>query len=397
MEVRKGYKRTEVGVIPGEWEVKKLGHISNMKSGDSITSKSISKYARYPCYGGNGLRGYTFRYTHDGEFTLIGRQGALCGNIEYVRGKFFASEHAVVVRPGTDIDIKWLTYKLIYLNLNQYSESSAQPGLSVSKISDLVIVIPREKKEQAAIATALSDVDDLISSLKELIAKKKKIKRGAMQGLLTGKKRLPSFSGEWEEISIEEIGILTGAGVDKKNVKGEDMVFLLNYLDVYNRSFINKSMLNQVVTANNQKIESCNIKKGDIFFTPTSEIFNDIARSAIALEDMDGVVYSYHVVRLRPFKGFHNMFLNYAFKTTHFENQANMFSEGSGTRYVITLKRFNKLTAKIPTDVEEQTAIATILTDMDAEIEALEQKLNKYQALKQGMMEELLTGKIRLV
>ncbi len=183
-KIAEGYKQTEVGVIPSDWEVKKLSDISNMKSGDSITSKRIFEIDSYPCYGGNGLRGYTSKYTHDGDYALIGRQGALCGNVQFVMDKFFASEHAVVVTPKTNTDIKWLYYMLIDMNLNQYSESSAQPGLSVSKILNLPIHLPPAKAEQTAIATALNDADALITQLEKLLAKKRNIKQGAMQKLL---------------------------------------------------------------------------------------------------------------------------------------------------------------------------------------------------------------------
>jgi hypothetical protein len=99
MNLPEGFKQTEVGVIPDDWEVKKLSDLSSMKSGEAITSKNIHNADKYPCFGGNGLRGYTSSYTHHGDFALIGRQGALCGNVQFVAGNFFASEHAVVVTP----------------------------------------------------------------------------------------------------------------------------------------------------------------------------------------------------------------------------------------------------------------------------------------------------------
>ena len=136
-----------------------------MKSGVSITSDNIDGFSKYPCYGGNGLRGYTTRFTHEGSYALIGRQGALCGNVLGVKGQFFASEHAIVVTPSSGTEVKWLTYILGQMHLNKYSESSAQPGLSVAKILILITATPPTKTEQEAIASALSDVDALIESL----------------------------------------------------------------------------------------------------------------------------------------------------------------------------------------------------------------------------------------
>src|SRR6266404_10002981 len=145
MELRRQYKQTELGMIPDDWEVKKLAAICSMKSGEGITRANIDQFSKYPCYGGNGLRGFTSRFTHDGNYALIGRQGALCGNVFGVGGKFFASEHAVVVTAFAQTDVRWLTFFLGRMNLNQYSESSAQPGLSVSKILKLAITIPPTK------------------------------------------------------------------------------------------------------------------------------------------------------------------------------------------------------------------------------------------------------------
>ncbi len=174
----------------GEWEVKRLGEICYMKSGEGITSAQIDEHSPFPCYGGNGLRGFTNRYTHDGNYALIGRQGALCGNVVAVTGKFFASEHAIVVTPLNEIDIHWLACVLIRMNLNQYSESSAQPGLSVSKLLALDGIVPPTKEEQTAIATLLSDMDTEIAALETWLAKTRELKQGMMQELLTGKIRL---------------------------------------------------------------------------------------------------------------------------------------------------------------------------------------------------------------
>jgi type I restriction enzyme S subunit len=195
MELKPGYKQTEAGVIPEEWEVAKLATVCSMKSGEGITSVSIDQFSVYPCYGGNGLRGFTARYTHDGRYALIGRQGALCGNVLGVGGKIFASEHAIVVTASARTDIRWLTFVLGEMRLNQHSESSAQPGLSVSKLLNLNVARPPTKAEQEAIAAALSDADALIESLEQLIAKKRHLKQGAIQELLTGKKRMPGFGG----------------------------------------------------------------------------------------------------------------------------------------------------------------------------------------------------------
>ena len=179
--------------LPGfseEWKVKPLGQLCSLKSGEGITAENIDPNSEYPCFGGNGLRGYTKTYTHDGNYALIGRQGALCGNVVTACGKFFASEHALVVAPTESTDIHWLACVLADANLNQHSESSAQPGLSATKLLILEFNAPTTKEEQAAIAEVLSDMDAEITALETHRAKTSQLKQGMMQALLTGRIRL---------------------------------------------------------------------------------------------------------------------------------------------------------------------------------------------------------------
>jgi type I restriction enzyme, S subunit len=183
------YKVSELGMIPKEWEVKRLEEISTMKSGDGITSQYINDSDDFPVYGGNGLRGFTTSFTHHGDFVLIGRQGALCGNITRVSGKFFASEHAVVVTVNKDMDVDWLSQKLDNMNLNQYSEASAQPGLAVAKIMRLFITKPPHK-EQIEIGKRLLALDNKMNSEENLLQKYQSIKKGLMGDLLGGKKAI---------------------------------------------------------------------------------------------------------------------------------------------------------------------------------------------------------------
>jgi type I restriction enzyme S subunit len=174
----------------GEWDKKQLADVCSMKSGESITCASIDDFSPYPCYGGNGLRGFTSRATHSGGYALIGRQGALCGNVLGVAGDFFASEHAIVVTAFSQTDIRWLVFSLERMHLNQHAESSAQPGLSVTKLSILDLKVPPTKTEQTAIATILSDLDADIAALETRLTKARQLKQGMMQELLTGRIRL---------------------------------------------------------------------------------------------------------------------------------------------------------------------------------------------------------------
>lgn len=136
------------------WDTNLLGEMCELKAGKNIKAKYIYKNNSkdlYPCYGGNGLRGYVEKYSHEGEFSLIGRQGALCGNVKYVRGKFYATEHAVVVTSKIKINNYWLYFTLKELNLNRLSTGAAQPGLTVAKLNKVEIPkVPIELQNQFA-------------------------------------------------------------------------------------------------------------------------------------------------------------------------------------------------------------------------------------------------------
>jgi type I restriction enzyme S subunit len=161
-----------LGQVPEHWAVCALKRIVTMQSGESITAESINETGDYQVFGGNGIRGYTSNYTHDGEHVLIGRQGALCGNVNYATGKFWASEHAVVVSPIKQVDTRWLGEMLRAMNLNQYSTSAAQPGLSVEFVARLEIAVP-PLAEQMQIGAFLdretAKIDELVAEQQRLI------------------------------------------------------------------------------------------------------------------------------------------------------------------------------------------------------------------------------------
>jgi len=144
-----------LGDVPAGWVTCALKRLVRMQSGESITAESITETGAFPVYGGNGLRGFTSEFTHNGRYVLIGRQGALCGNINYAAEKFWASEHAVVATPTMPVDTFWLGEMLRAMNLNQYSIAAAQPGLSVDLVGRLVIPVP-SLSEQKAIAVYLT-------------------------------------------------------------------------------------------------------------------------------------------------------------------------------------------------------------------------------------------------
>lgn len=157
-----------LGDIPQHWEVRRLKHLARFQSGDGITSMEIEAAGPYPVYGGNGLRGYTHRYTHDGHYALIGRQGALCGNINLASGQFFASEHAVVPTLQSDMSVVWFGELLRVMNLNQYSQSAAQPGLAVERIKNLYAPVPPINEQKTIVESFERDTAPLAAAMSRL-------------------------------------------------------------------------------------------------------------------------------------------------------------------------------------------------------------------------------------
>ncbi len=167
-----------------DWEEKRLGDVCGMQAGKFVRAANINEYKKpdlYPCFGGNGVRGFTKTFTHDGKHSLIGRQGALCGNINLATGKFHATEHAIVTTPKEGTSVDWLFYKLIHLNLNQYATGQAQPGLSVNNLEKIVVDIPRIEKEQQKIADFLTSIDNKIEQVGAQLEQAKAFKKGLLQ------------------------------------------------------------------------------------------------------------------------------------------------------------------------------------------------------------------------
>ena len=220
-----------LGDVPSHWEVQRLKTLCSMKSGEGITAESIETTGEYPVYGGNGLRGYASSYTHDGAFTLVGRQGALCGNVHIARGQFWASEHAVVATLGTGHDIEWFGAILTAMNLNRYSIAAAQPGLAVERVLNLHLPIP-PKHEQKHIANhleeATTDIDSAIARARRQIELLQEYRTRLIADVVTGKLDVREAAAQLPEDAddqdpIEESGSLAD-GLDEDLYDAEDSV-----------------------------------------------------------------------------------------------------------------------------------------------------------------------------
>ncbi|KLN77773.1 type I restriction-modification system, subunit S [Bifidobacterium bifidum] len=205
------------------WEQRKLGELSSeFQSGDFISAEKILASGPYPVYGGNGLRGYAKRYNHDGFYALIGRQGALCGNVNTAVGKAYFTEHAVAIKANSLHDTRFLVHLLRCMDLGQYSGQSAQPGLAVGVLKEVETTVP-SKVEQQAIGSFFSRLDDLITlhqrKYDKLVVFKKSMleKMFPKDGESVPEIRFAGFTDPWEQRELVDIAEIVGGGTPDTN------------------------------------------------------------------------------------------------------------------------------------------------------------------------------------
>lgn len=265
-----------------------------------------------------------------------------------------------------------------------YCQGTKQQSYTASLVKQLPIIYPPSIEEQRCITEVLSDVDNLISSLQKLIEKKKAIKQGAMQELLTGKKRLPGFSGEWKKYKVGEIGVVvTGSTPPRSNRN----LWGGNFPWVSARDFIGKYISSSYEHVTSEGKNYCRILPAEsVLVTCIASIgLNGIAAIPLATnQQINAIVCN---------NDFYNEIVYYSLV---YNKEKLKLMAGQTAVPIISKQQFEEFEILLPRNVLEQKAIAKVLSDMDCEIEQLEKKLAKYQQIKQGMMQELLTGRIRL-
>lgn len=401
MEVRARYTRTEVGIVPDDWKVLSLDSISNVSSGKRLPKgfyvvdyTTQHPYLRVKDMQPGNVSLKDIKYVPEEAFPFIkqyriykedlfisvaGTLG-IVGKIPIEIDGANLTENANRVTNIT-CDRDYLLYVMLSPIVQRVIESiytiGAQPKLALTRIRNFKIPLPPTKKEQQAIATALTDVDSLIQGLDKLIAKKRDIKQATMQELLTGKTRLPGFDGEWEEKKLGEIADITmgqSPASTNYNDSGLGLPLIQGNADIQNRHTIRRIYTTQLTKLG---------RRGSIIMSvraPVGEIAHTdfdicLGRGVCAIHYPNN--YLYHLL----------IFI---------EPTWSRHSKGSTFDSVNSNDIYN-VEVNIPANCDEQIAIATILSDMDKEIEALEKRREKTLLLKQGMMQELLTGKTRLV
>jgi len=266
------------------------------------------------------------------------------------------------------------------------------PSLNQKILGNVEFVFPPSIAEQRAIATALSDVDALIASLDQLIVKKRDLKQAVMQQLLTGQKRLPGFHGKWEIKKLGQLGVFSkGRGIKKDEIL-TDGIPCIRYGEIYTRhnDYVREffSFISQEIAA-----QSLPLKKGDLLFAGSGETAEDIGKCVSFLGDEKAFAGG-DIVILSP-QGQDSLFLGYLMNHSSVVSQKARMGQGDAVVH-ISARSLAEVEILLPPH-SEQNAIAAIFSDLDTELTALEHRLSKTRFLKQGMMQELLTGKTRLV
>lgn len=410
--IPKGYKHTEVGVIPSDWEVKSMGDIGEIKMCRRVFNHETKPVGAIPFYkiGTFGKEAdayisqdlydsYRRRFSFPKKGTILISAAGTIGRTIIYDGKpaYFQDSNIIwIENDETLISNEYLfqTFQVVKYN----TEGGTIQRLYNSILSNTKFICP-EKPEQTAIATALSDTDALIEKLTKLIEKKKNIKQGAMQELLTGKRRLPGFSGKWEMkpldqfTSKKEYSIVDGPFGSQMKVHefvdtGIPVVEMEHLDNLPALGIVSRFITDQKF----QEVKRSAIYPDDIIISKTGTL----GLLGIVPHNMPRGIITSRLAKISIDKS--KAYINFVFhwlRKLKIDGYWEKVSQG-GTMQILGV-RMLKETPFPDIELEEQTAIATVLSDMDTEIKRLESQLAKYQNVKQGMMQTLLTGKIRLI
>ena len=394
-DLQQGYKRTEVGVIPVEWEVNFIEDLLKISTGARNTQDRVDDGA-YPFFVRSQNVESINTYSYNEEAVLTAGDGVGTGKVfHYINGKYDAHQRVYRIFGFSEAINGKYFFKIFsnnfYDRIMQMTAKSSVDSVRRDMIARMLIPVPKIK-EQELIVAVLSDVDGLIASLTALIAKKRAVKHATMQQLLTGKTRLAGFSGEWEVKRLESLGIFSkGQGIRKDEAKNGSIP-CIRYGEIY-------TIYNTIIQSYHSFISSevaktsVKLRCGDILFAGSGETKEEIGKCVAFIDEIE-VYAGGDIVIFTPFNA-NSYFLGYALNDTNTAKQKASMGQGDA---VVHISARSLATVKIPLPpLPEQTAIAAILTDMDTDITTLETRLAKTKALKTGMCQDLLTGKIRLL
>lgn len=412
------FKDTELGPIPEDWEIHKVEEFSDVVTGATPSTENSDYWGGHILWMNSGelnnkvIYGVAGRITKEGynsasthilpiNSVLVGLagQGKTRGTVAINKIPLCTNQSIGAILPSEQYDSDYLYFYMDsqYENLRSISSGDGgRGGLTKKLLLNFEIVGPKNIKEQKKIAEALSDTDALIKELEVLIEKKRAILQGSMQELLTAHHRIPGFSDPWEEVHFNEIGN-TYNGLSGKT--GDDFGHgnskYIMFINIIYKDVISPIFFGLVNIENGEKQNKVN--KNDIIFNTSSETPNEVGMCSCVLEDYDELYLNSFCFGFRFYENNINpLFLTLLLRSKIGRDLMLELAQGS-TRYNLPKRKFLTSSISIPKNKSEQDAIAEILSDMEYEISELEAKRDKYIAIRQGMMQQLLTGKIRLI
>jgi type I restriction enzyme S subunit len=376
------------------WSLVPLGKVVTFQRGYDLPHRA-RKQGTVPIVSSAGVTDYHNTPQVNPPGVVTGRYGTI-GEIYLVTEPFWPLNTTLYVRDFHGNDPCFVYYLLHRFDFHSFSGKSGVPGVNRNDLHLEPVTLPDDADEQRAIAAVLSDMDALLVGLERLIAKKRDLKQAAMQQLLTGQTRLPGFSGEWEMKRLGETAILK-ARIGWQGLTTAEYLDIGDYYLVtgteFKNGYIDWNSCHYVDESRYRQDKYIQLKEHDVLVTKDGTIgkvalITDLPRSAT----LNSGVF---VIRPRE-DAFHPEFFYYLLCSSVFTKFLAQLSAGSTINHLYQ-KDFVTFIYSVPATIKEQTAIAAVLSDMDAELSVLEARRDKTRALKQAMMQELLTGKTRLV
>ena len=401
MELKPGYKNSEIGVIPSDWNPRHLGAFASIKTGKRNNEEKVAD-GLYPFYVRSEIVERINTFSYDCEAILVPGEGKIGETFHYVCGRFDVHQRVYAITRFEQGVVARFIHAYMALRFGawamQNTVKATVDSLRLPTFKAFAIPLPSNPKEQRAIAETLSDVDALLEGLTRLIAKKRDLKQAAMQQLLTGQTRLPGFKGEWEVKRLGDHVTFLRNGVNSRaELSQEGLVRYLHYGDIHAcpESSLTPDLLPSLPLEKAKGLDR--LADGDLILADASEDVEGVSKS-VELRNVGSaqLVSGLHTIAARFDKkvladGFKSYLQFCAPFTRHLRRHA------AGTK-VFATNRAHVASVEMPLpSVDEQTAIAAVLSDMDAELAALEARRDKTRALKQAMMQVLLTGKTRLL
>ena len=384
---------------PSDWKTNKIIEVADIFDNLRIpVTKNQRKPGNTPYYGANGIQDYVSGYTHDGEFVLIAEDGANDLQnypVTYASGKIWVNNHAhVLAGVNSKADTRFLAYLLKKVDFAAVLVGGTRAKLNGKTLKNIEVTLPERLKEQQAIASVLSDFDEHIDNLSELIEKKKAIRDGALEDLVSGRTRLDGFNDEWNTVSFNQV-IKPKARIGWQGLKKDEYLrsgysYLIGGTDFHNGT-VTLDNISYVSKERYEMDSNIQVESNNVLVTKDGTI----GKVALVPKLDRPATLNSGVFVFRTTSSLLPIFLYRVLLSSVFREFINTLSAGSTIKHLYQ-KDLSNFEFKIPQDTKEQEAIALILTAMDEEIESLEVEKEKMLQIKEGAMDDLLTGRVRL-